>query len=138
METNNWAYNLASEFKARDNDTTKIGPCLGKVVSISPAIISIQNGKYMIQGDQLYVSYHLLERQTTYRELVGSMNGSINIDCHPCGGSYQGSITSSGHIHLDEVWKIGDLVLVVPSESGQQFFVVDVVRPINGCNQQAE
>lgn len=133
-----WEYDLAAEFKARDNDTTRIGPCLGKVVSISPAIISIQNGKYMIQGDQLYIAYHLLERQTTYSELVGNMNGSISIDCHPCGGSYQGSITSSGNIHLDEVWDVGDLVLVIPSQSEQQFFVVDVVRPINGCNSSAE
>lgn len=138
MNSKGWDYEIGSLFRERDNPKTKIGPCLGKVVSLSPAVISIQNGKYMIQGDQLYVSYHLLERQTTYRELVGNMNGSINIDCHPCGGSYQGSITSSGHIHLDEVWKVGDLVLVVPSESGQQFFVVDVVRPINGCNNQAE
>lgn len=133
-----WNYEIADLFKQRDNPTNKIGNCLGKVVSISPPIISIQNGKYLIQGNQLYVSYHLLERQTTYRELVGNMNGSINIDCHPCGGSYQGSITSSGHIHLDEVWKVGDLVLMVPSETEQQWVVVDVVRPINGCNSQAE
>ena len=138
METTNWGYEIAGLFRERDNDTTKIGPCLGKVVSLSPAIISIQNGKYMIQGDQLYVSYHLLERQTTYRELVGNMNGSINIDCHPCGGSYQGSITSAGHIHLDEVWKLNDLVVVLPDESGQHFFILDIVRPINGYNSQAE
>lgn len=133
-----WEYDLAKEFTSRNNPTNRLGPCLGKVESVSPAIISIQDGNYMIQGDQLYVSYHLLERETTYSELVGNMNGSINIDCHPCGGSYQGSINSSGNIHLDAVWKVGDLVLVVPSESGQQFFVVDVVRPISGCNSQAE
>lgn len=133
-----WEYDLAKEFTSRNNPTNRLGTCLGKVESVSPAIISIQDGNYMIQGDQLYVSYHLLERETTYSELVGNMNGSINIDCHPCGGSYQGSINSSGHIHLDAVWKVGDLVLVVPSESGQQFFVVDVVRPISGCNSQAE
>lgn len=133
-----WEYELAKEFTSRTNPTNTLGPCLGKVESVSPAIISIQDGNYMIKEDQLYVSYHILERETTYTELVGNMNGSINIDCHPCGGSYQGSITSSGHIHLDAVWKVGDLVLVVPSESGQQFFVVDVVRPIAGCNKQAE
>lgn len=133
-----WEYDLAKEFTSRNNPTNRLGACLGKVESVSPAIISIQDGNYMIQGDQLYVSYHILERETTYSELVGNMNGSINIDCHPCGGSYQGSINSSGNIHLDAVWKVGDLVLVVPSESGQQFFVVDVVRPISGCNSQAE
>lgn len=133
-----WEYDLAQQFKMRDNPKTKMGPMIGKVVSTSPPVITIQDGKYTIKGDQLYVAYHILERQTTYSELVGNMNGSINIDCHPCGGSYQGSITSSGHIHLDEVWKVGDLVLVIPTESEQQFIVVDIIRPINGCNTQAK
>lgn len=134
-----WEFGLAKMFKDRDNPTnTPIGPCLGKVLSINPVKIQIQDGNFIIQGPQVYVAYHLLERETNYDSLVGSMNGSINIDCHPCSGSYNGNITSTGHIHLNEVWKVGDLVVVLPSASEQQFFILDIVRPIAGCNGGAE
>lgn len=131
-----WDYDIASAFKSRDNPKP-IGACIGKVISTSPPKIQIQDSNYIIQGDQLYISYHLLERQTTYKDLHGHFQGSINIDCHPCSGSYSGSITSSGQIHLDEVWKAGDLILMIPSADGQTFFAVDVIRKIGGCNVSA-
>lgn len=129
----NWDYELASQFKMRDNPTTKMGAMLGKVISTSPPAISIQNGQYTIKGEQLYVAYHLLERKSTYTNM--SQSGNISINCHPCQGSYTANCT--GNIQLEEVWKVGDLVLVIPSQSEQQFFVVDVVRKIKDCNGQA-
>lgn len=129
-----WDYELASQFKCRDNPKTKMGPMLGKIVSISPAVVTIQDGKYTISGDQLYVAYHLLERKSTYSSMHQS--GSISVSCPHGGGSY--TSTSTGDIVLDEVWKPGDLVLVIPSESEQQFFIVDVVRQLKGCNNQAK
>lgn len=131
--SNGWDYELASQFKMRDNPTTKMGAMLGKVISTSPPAISIQNGQYTIKEEQLYVAYHLLERKSTYSSMKQS--GSITVSCPHGGGSY--TSTSTGDIVLDEVWKVGDLVLVIPSESEQQFFVVDVVRQIKGCNEQA-
>lgn len=131
--SDSWCYDLASMFRERDNPTTKMGAMLGKVISTSPPAISIQNGQYTIKGEQLYVAYHLLERKSTYSSM--SQSGNISINCHPCNGSYTSS--STGDIVLDEVWKAGDLVLVIPSESEQQFFVVDVVRQLKGCNEQA-
>lgn len=128
-----WEYELASQFKQRDNPTNKIGVCLGKVLSTSPPVVTIQNGQYTIKGEQLYVAYHLLERKSAYTNMTQS--GNISINCHPCQGSYTSSC--SGDIQLEEVWKVGDLVLVIPSESEQQFFVVDVVRQLKGCNNQA-
>lgn len=128
-----WEYDLAQQFKMRDNPATKMGPMLGKVISTSPPVISIQNGQYTIKGDQLYIAYHLLERKSKYTSMTQS--GNISIDCHPCKGSYTASCT--GDIQLEEVWKPNDLVLVIPSESEQQFFVVDVVRPLRGCNNHA-
>lgn len=128
-----WSYDLAEQFKMRDNPTTKMGAMLGKVVSTSPPVVTIQDGKYTIKGDQLYVAYHLLERASQYSNM--SQSGYISIDCHPCKGSY--TANCSGSIELEEVWKAGDLVLVIPSESEQQFFVVDIVRKIKGCNNQA-
>lgn len=128
-----WDYNLADMFKQRDNPKTKMGAMLGKVVSTSPPVVTIQDGKYTIKGEQLYVAYHLLERKSAYTNM--SQSGNISINCHPCKGSYTASC--NGNIQLEEVWKAGDLVLVIPSETEQQFFVVDVVRQIKGCNNQA-
>lgn len=129
----NWDYELANQFKMRDNPTTKMGPMLGKVISTNPAVVTIQNGKYTLKGEQLYIAYHLLERKSAYTNMTQS--GNISISCHPCQGSYTASCT--GDIQLEEVWKAGDLVLVIPSESEQQFFVVDIVRPLKGCNDHA-
>lgn len=129
-----WDYDLAEQFKRRDNPTTKMGAMLGKVVSTSPPVITIQNGQYTIKGEQLYIAYHLLERKSTYSSM--NQSGSISVSCPHSGGSY--TSTSTGDIVLDEVWKAGDLVLVIPSESEQQFFVVDVVRQLKGCNSQSK
>lgn len=132
--SNGWDYELASQFKQRDNPKTKMGAMLGKVVSTSPPVVTIQDGKYTIKGDQLYVAYHLLERQSQYSSM--SQSGNISINCHPCQGSYTASC--SGNITLEEVWKAGDLVLVIPSQTEQQFFIVDVVRQLKDCNGHAK
>ncbi len=129
-----WDYDLAEQFKSRDNPKTKMGAMLGKVVSTNPAVVTIQDGKYTIKGEQLYIAYHLLERKSTYSSMHQS--GSISVSCPHGGGSY--TSTSTGDIVLDEVWKAGDLVLVIPSESEQQFFVVDILRQLKGCNSQAK
>lgn len=129
-----WDYDLAEQFKSRDNPKTKMGAMLGKVVSTNPAVVTIQDGKYTIKGEQLYIAYHLLERKSTYSSMHQS--GSISVSCPHGGGSYTSS--STGDIVLDDVWKAGDLVLVIPSESEQQFFVVDVLRQLKGCNSQAK
>jgi hypothetical protein len=129
-----WEYDLAEQFKSRDNPKTKMGAMLGTVVSTSPPVVTIQNGRYTIKGEQLYVAYHLLERKSTYSTM--NQKGSISVSCPHGGGSY--TSTSTGDIQLEEVWKAGDLVLVIPSETEQQFFVVDVVRKLKGCNNQSK
>lgn len=137
-----WCYEMAGLFRERDNPTTKLGACLGKVESVSPPIVSIQNGQFMIQGEQLYVCNQILERETTYKNHTGQYqeSGNASISCHPCSGSFSssGTIQSNGSIHLDEVWRVGDLVLVIPDERQQHFFIVDVVRNVLGCNSHAE
>lgn len=134
MNSNGWDYELGSLFRERDNPKTKMGAMLGKVVSTSPPVVTIQNGRYTIKGEQLYVAYHLLERKSAYSSM--NQSGSITVSCPHGGGSY--TSTSSGDIQLEEVWKAGDLVLVIPSETEQQFFVVDVVRQLKGCNAQSK
>lgn len=129
-----WDYELGALFRERDNPKTKIGNCFGKVLSINPMKVSIQNGKYIIKGEQLYVAYHLLERKSSYSQM--SQSGNISINCHPCNGSYTSNCT--GEITLDEVVKVGDLVLMIPSNSQQQWVMVDVIRKIKGCNSQSK
>ncbi len=129
-----WDYELGALFRERDNPKTKIGNCFGKVLNTNPMEVSIQNGKYIIKGEQLYVAYHLLERKSSYSQM--SQSGNISINCHPCNGSYTANCT--GTITLDEVVKVGDLVLMIPSNSEQQWVIVDVIRKIKGCNSQSK
>lgn len=131
-----WSYELANLLKERNNPQ-KMGVMLGKVESLQPLIISIKNGKYQIQQNRLYVCNQILERKTKYHDNNYSESGNIS---HPCNHNYSGSYsadgTASGSIHLEEVWRIDDLVMVVPDESEQNFFIVDIVRKTNGYNEQ--
>lgn len=132
-----WEYKLASLFKDRDNPKP-LGACIGKVESLSPVIISIQNGKFMLRQEQLYICNQILERETTFRDYVAnqSQSGSISVSCEHGGGSYSasGDIEASGRVHLNEVWKVGDYVMVVPDQSEQHFFVCDIIRKVDGYN----
>lgn len=131
-----WSYELANLLKERENPV-KMGVMLGKVESLSPLIISIKNGKYQIQQNRLYVCNQILERKTKYHDDNYSESGDLSLGCsHPCAGSYNASGTATGSIHLEEVWRVGDLVMVVPDESEQNFFIVDIVRKTNGYNEQ--
>lgn len=128
-----WEYEIAKEIKARDNKI-HIGPCIGKVESLDPVVISIQNGTYKLQADQIYICNQILERETTFRDYTAnqSQSGDISISCECGGGSYttDGDIVAQGRVHLDEVWKEGDYVMVVPAEGEQYFFIVDILRGV--------
>ena len=137
----NWEYKLAELFKDRDNPKP-LGACIGKVESLAPVIISIQDGKFMLQAEQIYICNQILERETTFRDYVAnqSQSGNISVSCTHGGGSYSanGDIEASGRVHLNEVWKVGDYVMVVPdkkrtallycrySERGELMFPSDV------------
>lgn len=127
----NWEYSLAGELKKRDNPKP-LGAILGQVVSLSPVVISIQSGKFMLHEDQIYICNQILERETSFRDYVAnqSQSGQISVSCSAGGGSYSadGDIEASGRVHLNEVWKEGSYVMVVPDESGQHFFIVDIVK----------
>lgn len=133
----NWEFELASLFKERNNPKP-LGACIGKVESLSPVIISIQNGKFMLRQEQIYICNQILERETTFRDYVAtqSQSGSISVSCEHGGGSYSanGDIEASGRVHLNEVWKVGDYVMVVPDQSEQHFFICDIIRKIGDVN----
>lgn len=130
-----WEYELAGQFKQRDNpNPTRLGACIGKVESLSPVIISIQSGKFMLQENQIYICNQILERETTFRNF--NANGSLSVSCPisaHSGAGYSES-NATGRVHLDEVWRVGDYVMVVPDETEQHFFIVDILRTPNGSN----
>lgn len=131
-----WVDELATLFKEREN-SVRMGAMLGKVESLSPLIVSIKSGKYQIQQDRLYVCNQILERKTKYHDNNYSESGQLTLGCsHPCSGSYNASGTATGDIHLEEVWRIGDLVLVIPDDVEQNFFIIDIVRKTSGYNSQ--
>lgn len=130
----NWEYKLASEFKSRDNPKP-IGACIGKVESLSPVIISIQSGKFMLQADQIYICNQILERKTDFKDYIASdeQSGKISISgvCTQKDYTAKGDIECTGKVHLLEVWQVGDYVMVVPDESGQHFFIVDILKGVS-------
>lgn len=130
----NWEYKIAGLLKARDNPKP-LGACIGKVESLSPVVISIQDGRYLLRQNQIYICNQILERETTFRDYIASQSqsGSISVSCEHGGGSYSasGDITASGRVHLNEVWKVGDYVMVVPDQSEQHFFIVDILRGVS-------
>lgn len=132
----NWEYKFAGEFKKRNNEKV-LSPCIGTVISTSPFKVSIQNGMYLLDKDNAYVCRHILERKSKMTfSAQNSQNGSgsINISCEGAGSF---SFSSSGtmnvneqDIHLFEVWKTGDSVLVVPDGKNEKFFIVDVLEGV--------
>lgn len=126
-----WECELAQEFKGRDNPK-RLGAILGQVISIDPFKISIQSGKFFIDKTNGYICNQILERSTTFKNYDASMSGNISVSCPGGpGGGYTGSIQANGKVHLDEVWKPGDYVMVVPDEAEQHFFIVDIVRGVS-------
>lgn len=124
-----WAVGLAKNFKERDNPKP-IGPCIGKVVSLSPVCISIQSGQHMLRDNQIYVCNQLLERQSDYNNFKSKGSGKFPCNKNgPAQGDYD--CTGAGKIHLDAVWKVGDFVMVVPDEAGQHFFIVDILKGVS-------
>ena len=129
----NWEYTLAKEFKSRDNPHP-LGAVIGKVESLSPVIISIQSGQFMLQESQIYICNQILERETTFCDYEASQSQEGKFTCtHHSDNDYkaEGSISANGRVHLDEVWKVGDYVMVVPDQSGQHYFLVDILRGVS-------
>jgi len=127
-----WEYDLAKQFKTRDNPKP-LGAIIGKVESLEPVVISIQSGQFMLQANQIYICNQILERETTFTDYVAnhSQSGKMKYHGHSGGYSADGDITAKGRVHLNEVWKVGDFVMVVPDQSGQHYFIVDILRGVS-------
>lgn len=119
-----WHGTLAKEFKSRKNPV-RIGAVLGQVVSISPWKVKIKDGKFTIDASNGYVCFSLIHHITTY---AYRHSGVITHKGCPAGASTPYDAQGEGKIVLNELWKVGDKVLVIPDENEQHFFIVDVVK----------
>jgi len=109
---------LAKEFKKRDN-IKNIGALVGRVMSPLPELrIGIFKDQIVLSADKLYITESLYQDEKDV-----SMSGNLSID----------GITKSiaGDIKMTvESLKKDDLVMLVPSGSGQEFFVIDKIRKV--------
>lgn len=109
---------------------------MGRVVSVQPLKISIQNGLFLLEADDVYICNQLLERKSKFTatgmiEQSGTLNASCPVSGHSGSYSANGQMILEGdEIHLQAVLQAGDMVLVIPDASDQHFFIVDIIKAV--------
>lgn len=98
-----WDYDLAMEFKKRNNKEID-EPIIGTVVSATPLTISIYNGAVLLNNTNSYVCTGL-----------SILTGTCEVD------------GKTGTCTIDRSLKVNDKVLCVPSNKGQTYFIIDKV-----------
>lgn len=98
-----WAYDLAGEFKKRDNKDID-EPVIGTVISNSPLSVRLFNGSVILNNSNSYVCSNL-----------GILKGMCTVD------------GKTGTCTIDRSLKSGDEVLCIPSSNGQAYFIIDKV-----------
>ena len=124
------------------------GPIIGKIISPPPEIkISALSGKLILSKSYLYINDFLLSQ---YKRDI-SIDGQITFIDENCGetdlvndGGYNASLhlheivslevdtdyEAEATINLVDTLKINDEVLLLPTESGQKFFIVCKVKQL--------
>lgn len=109
---------LAKEFRKRDN-IKDVGCIVGRVMNELPDLkVSILNDQIILSAEQLYISDALFKE--TYDI---SLSGDMTIN------DVLQTISGDVSMKVDPLKK-GDQVIVIPSGSGQEFFIVDRVRKV--------
>lgn len=98
-----WEYNLAKEFKKRDNQDVD-EPIIGVVVGTNPIQISVYGGSVILNNTNSYISSSLVTLTGT------GIYNDTNITCT-----------------IDRNLKNGDKVFCIPFNGGQKYFVADKV-----------
>lgn len=119
-----WDVGLAKMFKERDK-SNNIGACVGKVVDVSPLKISILNGQAILQGNQLYITGSLLNKEYAIDISGGSVLGNVT----PSGDLITFNM-ENGNATLKFGLKQNDEVLLIPAENEQVFFIVDKIQKV--------
>lgn len=108
---------LAKMLKDRDNKPY-IGPIKGQVKSLNPLRVAIYDGRVLLDGKSLYITDYLAGRSTKV-EWTGKIDDQVTTSL------------LKGDLVMKELIKLGDELLLIPSESGQEFFIIDKVRRLN-------
>lgn len=134
-------------FKEREN-ASKIGVVIGKIVSGFPDMkISILNGDSLLYQENLFFCERLLGGYTREVESLGvnleGFNATAATSTHKLSGGTENdyvyssinipkvSIEKSTYtLKYTDTLKIGDLVVVIPTESENSWFVVSKVRQV--------
>ena len=119
-----WHSQMAKEFKSRSNPV-RIGAVIGEVISTSPWKVAIKDGKFIIDKSNGYVCFQLIHHITTY---AYRHSGQMTHSGCRAGANSGYTAQGEGKIVLNELWKPGDKVLVIPDENEQHFFIVDIVK----------
>lgn len=109
-----WANELANEFKTRDNKKT-LGAVKGTVIQVSPLRVAILGGDIVLNEDKIYICSSLKKGY--------EIGVNIKLDNIP----EHGAVSTTGKITNEEILKINDIVLCLPADGGQTFFIVDKV-----------
>jgi hypothetical protein len=128
-----WDTDLAKKFKQRENPAS-IGNIVGKVISPLPDLqISILDAQVILRQDQLYCCDSVLADYS--REFSSTSTGSIittTDDTPPITSDYVvlKSLTNTGTITFTDTLVAGDLVLLIPAQGEQIWFIVDKITKL--------
>jgi|GEM_PF-1150677 len=107
---------LAKEFRKRDPKKI-LGPIVGRVLSPLPDLqVSILSDQVVLSADKLYITEKLYKDTETV-----FLNGDLILD--DITKSVNGELTMT-----KEILKKDEKVMLVPTENGQEFFIIDKVR----------
>lgn len=127
---NEWAENLAGEFKSRNNKAC-VGMVIGEVISPPPALtVSIMEGQIIVRNP--YIAEHLLvgyKRRVNVR--LAAAEGTTNsASCSD--GSHSHRIMTAGIPDTDittlDTLKAGDSVIVYSGDNQNYFVLSKAVR----------
>ena len=107
---------LAKEFRKRDPKKI-LGPIVGRVLSPLPDLqVSILSDQVVLSADKLYITEKLYKDSEAI-----SLSGNLMIDdiLKPVNGELT---------IVKEILKKDEMIMLVPAENGQEFFIIDKVR----------
>jgi len=122
---------MAKKFRERDN-VPPIGPQLGEVISIAPLQIAIYGNKTILTPEKCYMCSAMVEKFLRKADMRIKAYG-VDMSSTDSRGYTNSYMTVADKTNYDvEIWfkeiiKVGDMLLCLPTEDGQRFFIIDKV-----------
>ena len=113
--TSTYDVKMAQHLRKGDNQEPE-GPLMGIVIALAPLSISLYDGAVIVtQGDKCYVCSSVINNYIRSADVTFNNFGD------------DGTVSTSGGISFNNLLKLKDKVLCLPSSDGQTFFIVDKV-----------